>query len=121
MNVDFEADARQRIDKWLWCARFFKTRSLAANAIKTGHVRLNGQRVKPAHGVKAGDAVSIASDRGSGRDVTIKAIPARRGPPAEAVACYAETAESIERRRVEAERRALAALERRARRDLPVP
>ena len=53
---DDEAD-RLRIDRWLWCARFFKSRSAAAEAVRGGHVRLNGQRVKPAHAVKIGDAL----------------------------------------------------------------
>lgn len=95
-----------RIDRWLWCARFFKTRTLAAAAVKGGHVRLNGQRVKPARDVKVGDALSIAVGTGPERDVTIVAIPPRRGPAAEAQDCYVETAESIERRRLHAERRA---------------
>jgi ribosome-associated heat shock protein Hsp15 len=103
-----DAEDRLRIDRWLWCARLFKTRTLAASAVKAGHVRLNGQRVKAAHDVKLGDAISILSDSGSVRDVIIEAIPLRRGPAVEALACYAETAESTERRRVEAERRALA-------------
>ncbi len=50
---------RLRIDRWLWCARFFKTRSVAAEAVRSGHVRLNGQRVKPAHAVRIGDALTI--------------------------------------------------------------
>jgi ribosome-associated heat shock protein Hsp15 len=95
-----------RIDRWLWCARFFKTRTLAAAAVKGGHVRLNGQRVKPAREVKVGDALSIAVGTAPERDVTIVAIPPRRGPSAEAQGCYIETAESIERRRLHAERRA---------------
>jgi ribosome-associated heat shock protein Hsp15 len=95
-----------RIDRWLWCARFFKTRTQAATAVRGGHVRLNGQRVKPAHDVKVGDALTIAYASGPERDVAIVAIPVRRGPPAEAQGCYLETPASIERRRVYAERRA---------------
>ena len=97
---------RLRIDRWLWCVRAFKTRTLAANAVRAGHVRLNGERVKAAHDVKVGDAVSISSERGSGRDLVVTAIPWRRGPAPEALACYVETPESVERRRAEAERRA---------------
>lgn len=107
MHVD-DAEDRLRIDRWLWCARFFKTRSLAAQAVRGGHVRLNGQRVKAAHAVKVGDALTIVLGEDVERDVTIDAIPARRGPAPEAAGCYTETAESLERRRLAAERRALA-------------
>lgn len=108
MSVDDDAGARLRIDRWLWCARFFKTRSVAAEAVRAGHVRLNGSRVKPAHDVKIGDTLAIARHEDSGdRDVEITAIPARRGPATVAAECYVETAESLERRRLAAEQRAL--------------
>jgi ribosome-associated heat shock protein Hsp15 len=108
MQVD-DADAdRLRIDRWLWCARFYKTRSLAAQAVRGGHVRLNGQRVKAAHAVKVGDALTVTLRDDVERDVTIDAIPARRGPAPEAAACYTESAASLERRRLAAEHRALA-------------
>jgi ribosome-associated heat shock protein Hsp15 len=100
---------RLRIDRWLWCARFFKSRSAAADAVRTGRVRLNGGRIKPAHDVKPGDAVTIELGvHGDEREITIAAIPARRGPASEAATCYAESAESVERRRVAAEARKLA-------------
>ena len=102
---DDESD-RLRIDRWLWCARFFKSRSAAAQAVRAGHVRLNGQRVKPAHAVRIGDALQIASKHGSERDVAIAVIPKRRGPAPEAAASYVESPESIERRRRAAEERA---------------
>lgn len=98
---------RLRIDRWLWCARFFKTRSVAAEAVRGGHVRVNGQRVKPAHAVKIGDALTLVLRDESEREVHIAAIPARRGPASEAAGTYVETPESIERRRAAAERRAL--------------
>ena len=98
---------RLRIDRWLWCARFFKTRSVAAQAVRSGHVRLNGERVKPAHAVRIGDALTLTLRDESERDVRIAAIPGRRGPASEAAATYVETPQSIERRRVAAERRAL--------------
>ncbi len=98
---------RLRVDRWLWCARFFKTRSMAAEAVRAGHVRLNGQRVKPAHAVKVGDALTVELRDDSARDVRIAAIPARRGPAPEAATAYVEAAESIERRRLAAEQRAL--------------
>ena len=102
---DDSAD-RLRIDRWLWCARFFKSRSAAAEAVRGGHVRLNGERVKPAHAVKIGDALQVALPRGVERDVAIAVIPKRRGPATEAAASYVETAQSIERRRKAAEERA---------------
>jgi len=98
---------RLRIDRWLWCARLFKTRSAAAEAVRKGHVRLNAQRVKPSHAVKVGDALSLELPDSSERDFTIEAIPVRRGPAPEAAATYVESAESIERRRLAAEQRAL--------------
>jgi ribosome-associated heat shock protein Hsp15 len=101
---------RLRIDRWLWCARFFKSRSAAAEAVRGGHVRLNGQRVKPAHAVKIGDALHVALPHGAERDVAIAVIPKRRGPAPEAAASYVETAESIERRRKAAEERAARAI-----------
>ena len=98
---------RLRIDRWLWCARFFKSRSVAAEAVRAGHVRLNGSRVKPAHDVKIGDAVAISFGGDVERDVMVAAIPLRRGPSREALACYVESEASLERRRIAAEQRAL--------------
>ena len=106
MSDDAEQE-RLRIDRWLWCARFFKTRGVATEAVRGGHVRLNGQRVKPSHAVKIGDALTVELRDDSQRDVRIAAIPARRGPARDAAATYVETPESIERRRVAAEQRAL--------------
>jgi ribosome-associated heat shock protein Hsp15 len=101
-----DAADRLRIDRWLWCARLFKCRSAAADAVRSGHVRLNGQRVKPSHAVKIGDALQVALPQRSERDIAIAAIPARRGPAPEAAASYVETPESIERGRRAAEERA---------------
>jgi ribosome-associated heat shock protein Hsp15 len=101
-----DAADRLRIDRWLWCARFFKSRSAAAQAVRGGHVRLNGQRAKSAHVVKIGDAIQLELPRSPEREVTIVAIPVRRGPAPEAAAAYVESAESIERRRKAAEERA---------------
>jgi ribosome-associated heat shock protein Hsp15 len=97
---------RLRIDRWLWCARLFKSRTAAAEAVRGGHVRLNGQRVKPAHAVKVGDALVIVSAHGAEREVAIATIPERRGPAPEAALTYVESADSIERRRRAAEERA---------------
>jgi ribosome-associated heat shock protein Hsp15 len=94
-----------RIDRWLWCARFFKTRSLASDAVKAGHVRVNGQRCKPARDVKVGDRLEIARGYDE-REIEIRALPARRGPAVEAAGCYEETSPSMERRRLREEQRA---------------
>jgi ribosome-associated heat shock protein Hsp15 len=101
-----DAGDRLRIDRWLWCARFFKSRSAAAEAVRGGHVRLNGQRVKPAHAVKVGDALQVSLREGPERDIAIVGIPERRGPAPEAARTYVESPESIERRRKAAEERA---------------
>ncbi len=78
----------QRLDRWLWQGRFFKTRSLAARVVAAGGVRLNGARVaKPAQAVAAGDVLTFPqADRV--RVVTVTALAARRGPAAEAQATY---------------------------------
>jgi ribosome-associated heat shock protein Hsp15 len=97
-------DSRRRIDRWLWCTRFFKTRSLASASVKAGHVRVNGQRTKPAHALKIGDTLIIA--RGTTEhEVIVDALPERRGPAVEAIRCYTETPASIERRKLRAEQR----------------
>jgi ribosome-associated heat shock protein Hsp15 len=108
MPAELDATQRERlrIDRWLWCARLFKSRSAAAEAVRAGHVRVNGQRVKPAYAVRVGDALTCTLPHGMERDVTVAAIPARRGPAAEAAAAYVETPESLERRRSAAEARA---------------
>jgi len=89
-----------RLDKWLWAARFFKTRSLAQQAVAAGRVKLNGDRTKPAHEVKAGDAVLVrVSD--FAWQVSVKALSDKRGPAEQARKLYEETAAS----RAERERR----------------
>ncbi len=103
---DDSGSDRLRIDRWLWCARLFKSRSAAAEAVRGGHVRLNGERVKPAHAVRIGDALQIVPRHGPERELGVAAIPLRRGPATEAAASYVETSESIERRRKAAEERA---------------
>ena len=93
-----------RIDRWLWAARFFKTRSSAAAAVAGGKVHLNGQRTKPAKAVRAGDRLDVR--RGDLRwEVAVLATAERRGPASEARALYEETPESVERREREREER----------------
>jgi len=89
--------ARLRIDKWLWAARFYKTRSLAARAVEGGKVKLNGERVKPAKEVKTGDGLEVRSGELHWR-VEVRAVASRRGPAAEAALLYAESDESRMRR-----------------------
>jgi ribosome-associated heat shock protein Hsp15 len=90
-----------RLDKWLWAARFYKTRSLAQQAVVAGRVQLNGERTKPAHEIKAADMVVVRV--GDWRwEVRVKALSERRGPAEEARKLYDETAAS----RAERERRA---------------
>jgi ribosome-associated heat shock protein Hsp15 len=86
-----------RIDKWLWAARFFKTRSLATEAVAGGKVHVNDARVKPARELHVGDTVDITIG-GLRRTVVVQALSDRRGPAAVAQALYEETPESIERR-----------------------
>lgn len=86
--------AELRLDRWLWAARFFKTRSLAQQAIAGGLVHLNGQRVKSAHAVRPGDRLEIT--RGEERfEVRVMALAARRGPAAAARVLYEESEASI--------------------------
>ncbi len=88
---------RLRIDKWLWAARFFKTRSLAAQAVDGGRVRINGERVKPAKEVKPGDEV-IVHIGGLEWVIEVRGLSARRGPAEEARRLYAEHEDSRTRR-----------------------
>jgi ribosome-associated heat shock protein Hsp15 len=86
-----------RIDKWLWAARFFKTRSLATEAVAGGKVHVNDARVKPARELRLGDTVDITIG-GLRRTVVVQGLAEKRGPAATAQALYAETPESVERR-----------------------
>ena len=79
-----------RIDKWLWAARFFKTRGLAQQAVAGGRVKLNGERVKVAHAVKAGDAVLVRIAEFEW-DITVRGLSERRRPAAEARQLYEES------------------------------
>ena len=86
-----------RIDKWLWAARFFKTRSLAAHACELGRVNSNGQPAKPAREVKAGDTLRIKNDSGE-FIVEVLQLSDMRGPAAVAQTLYRETEASREAR-----------------------
>jgi ribosome-associated heat shock protein Hsp15 len=89
--------ARQRVDKWLWAARFYKTRSLAAQAVEAGRARVNGERVKPSRDVKPGDEVLVRAGELEWK-VKVRALAARRGPAAEAAQLYVEGEDSRARR-----------------------
>lgn len=89
--------AAMRIDKWLWAARFYKTRSLAVQAIENGRVRLDGQRVKPARDVRAGDRLEIRIGECTWT-LTVRGLSLQRGPAPVAQALYEEDPDSHARR-----------------------
>src|SRR6185369_8077233 len=94
-----------RIDKWLWAARLAKTRPLAAEAVKGGHVELNGRRVSAAKGVRVGDRLDLTIG-GTPRTVVVRGLAERRGPASVAATLYEETPESVaERERIAEQRR----------------
>ncbi|MES1942807.1 RNA-binding S4 domain-containing protein [Salinisphaera sp. PC39] len=98
---------RVRLDKWLWAARFFKTRPLAAEAVAGGKVDVAGVRARPGYAVKVGDRLEIT--KGELRfEVVVADVAARRGPAAEAQRLYEETAASVAARERAAERRRVA-------------
>ena len=88
---------KMRIDKWLWAARFYKTRSAAATAVTGGKVHLNGQRVKPAHLIKANDKLSLSKGIYE-IIITVQGLSERRGPAKEAQLLYEETSDSVAKR-----------------------
>jgi ribosome-associated heat shock protein Hsp15 len=101
-------DDRVRIDKWLWAARFFKTRTMAAQAVAGGKVHANGARIKPARMVQPGDELRIR--RGELEfSVIVKAVSEKRRPAREAQLLYEETEESIRQRQEILERKRLEA------------
>jgi ribosome-associated heat shock protein Hsp15 len=94
---DLESDKAIRLDKWLWAARFFKTRSLAAEAVTGGKISINGNRPKPSRMVRPGDLLTIR--RGPYEwTVTVKVVARLRGPASLAQQLYDETEESVSRR-----------------------
>ena len=96
---------RLRVDKWLWAARFHKTRSLAAEDIDKGRISVNGQVVKASRELRAGDQVEIRQSGGQVRTVEVLALSTIRGPAPQAQRLYQETAESIQKRQAWAEQR----------------
>ncbi len=97
-------EATQRIDKWLWVARFFKTRSSATAAVSGGKVHVDGERVKPARRIGGGARLEIRREEIAWEVVVVGVAP-RRLPAREAVELYQETEESVARREAEARRR----------------
>ncbi|WP_111747557.1 RNA-binding S4 domain-containing protein [Salinisphaera orenii] len=100
-NEQSSSSQKARIDRWLWAARFFKTRGLAHSAIKGGKVELNGTKAKPASGVGPGDRLHITKDQQM-FEVDVQAISEQRGPATEAEKLYTETQASHDRREREA-------------------
>ncbi|MBO9679939.1 MAG: RNA-binding S4 domain-containing protein [Acidovorax sp.] len=96
-----------RLDKWLWCARFYKTRGLATEEIGKGRVTVNGQHAKAARELRVGDTVALRQGA-IPRTVVVRALSGMRGPAPVAQQLYAETAESIAAREQAAEQRRLA-------------
>jgi ribosome-associated heat shock protein Hsp15 len=96
-----------RVDRWLWAARFFKTRGAATDAVAGGHVHLNGVRAKPAKEVRAGDVLEITT-AGSRREVVVLGVADRRGAASVAATLYQETPESAARREQHALERRMA-------------
>jgi ribosome-associated heat shock protein Hsp15 len=99
---------RTRIDKWLWAARFYKTRALAAAAVEGGKAQVNGERVKPAKLLRAGDALIVRNGPFEW-DITVLELSERRGPAAEAAKLYRESEPS---RKAREEKAALIKAER---------
>ena len=93
-----------RLDKWLWAARFYKTRSLAVDEIAKGRVSVNGQPAKPARALRVADRVELRRE-GVIREIVVRALSEMRGPAPVAQALYEETPESIARHAQQAEER----------------
>ena len=104
MSPDPLPAARQRIDKWLWAARFFKTRAMASRACELGRIQCNGQSVKASRDVRAGDRLQVHNEGGD-FTVDVLLISETRGPAAVAQTLYRETEESRVLRRERAEER----------------
>jgi ribosome-associated heat shock protein Hsp15 len=99
--MQVEQPARVRIDKWLWAARFFKTRALAAEAVNGGHVHVNDERCKPSHQTKINDVLKITK-AGATFVITVTALSERRGSASAAQALYTEDPASLAARQQQA-------------------
>jgi len=99
-----DQSARVRIDVWLWAARFFKTRSLAQQAVAAGRVKLNGDRIKPAHAVKVGDGVVVRIAEFDW-NIVVRGLAEQRGPAPQAQLLYEETETSRTERQKRADQR----------------
>ena len=97
MAQDNIADGKCRLDKWLWAARFYKTRSLATDAIDGGKIHVDGDRVKPAKEVRVGQVIHIRR-KDLDMEVVVKALSVKRGGAPEAALLYDETPESAAKR-----------------------
>jgi ribosome-associated heat shock protein Hsp15 len=93
-----------RLDKWLWAARFFKTRNLAQAAVAAGRVKLNGERIKPAHAVKTGDALGIRIAEFDW-SIVVRGLSEQRGPAPKAQLLYEESEASRAERQKRADQR----------------
>lgn len=98
------SEPRVRVDKWLWAARFFKTRSQATTAVNGGKVHINDHRAKPAHGIKVGDRLKITKGE-QVFEVVVTGLSEQRGPASVAQSLYEETAESQRAREQDAMQR----------------
>lgn len=95
-----------RADKWLWAARFFRTRTLATQAINGGKVHVNGERIKPARRIAAGDRLTV--QRGASRfEITVQRLSLQRGPAEQARELYSESEQSRQQRQAVSEERRL--------------
>ena len=102
-----EAPTSMRLDKWLWAARFYKTRALAVDEINLGRVRVGGVPVKPARDVRVGDVLTLRVGQMT-REISVLGLSSQRGPAPKAQLLYAETQASITAREAAAEARRLA-------------
>lgn len=105
--MDPTARPRMRLDKWLWAARFYKTRALAAQTIQSGHVSVNGQAAKTSKEIGPGDTIQLRQGHEQ-KTVVVQAISQQRGPAPVAQQLYSETPESLAQRAEQAQQRRLA-------------